>query len=108
MLTTVCCDLSFGNMRNYKSSLLTLLIILCVLYIINEYRILKLNKSSSASMKVIDKDNNITILRDNFLDDIHVYESWSEEKINKFLQLKENHYEQRGARVNQYCHLQVT
>ena len=57
-------------------------------------------------MKVIDKDYTITI-RDNFYDDIHDYESWSEEKINKFLQLKENHYEQRGARLNQYCHLQV-
>lgn len=57
-------------------------------------------------MKVINKDKNITI-NDNFYDDIHEYKSWSEEKINKFLQLKENHYEQRGARLNQYCHLQV-
>ena len=93
-------------MRISTSSLLTLLIILCVLYIINEYSISKINKSSSASMKVINKDKNITI-NDNFYDDIHEYKSWSEEKINKFLQLKENHYEQRGARLNQYCHLQV-
>ena len=107
-MLTVCCHLSFENMRFSKSSLLTLLIILCVLYILFiEYRKLKLNKSSSASMKVIDKDNNIT-MRDNYLDDIHDYKSWSEEKINKFLQLKANHYEQRGARVNQYCALQVT
>ena len=77
-----------------------------MLYIINEYSISKINKSSSASMKVINKDKNITI-NDNFYDDIHEYKSWSEEKINKFLQLKENHYEQRGARLNQYCHLQV-
>ena len=57
-------------------------------------------------MKVVDKDNKITT-RDSYSDDIYAYKSWSKEKIKKFLQKKSAQYEQRGARVNQYCNMQV-
>ena len=80
-------------------SLSTLIILSSLLYIINKYGIPKLQASSLKT--VIDKDNNI-------IDDIHDYSSWSEEKKNKFLQIKAAKYEERGVQINQYCNLQVT
>ena len=80
-------------------SLSALIILSSLLYIINEYGIPKLQASSLKT--VIDRDNNIIV-------DIHDYSSWSEEKKNKFLQIKAAQYEERGAQINQYCNLQVT
>ncbi len=57
-------------------------------------------------MKVVDKDNDIT-MGDNYSDDIYAYKTWSRKKINKFLEIKAAQYEQRGERVYQYCNLQV-
>ena len=94
------------KMRFPTSSLSSILIVFCVFYIISEYRVSKQNKPSSASMKVVDKDNIITP-RDSYSDDIYAYKSWSREKINKFLEIKAAQYEQRGARVDQYCNMQV-
>ena len=82
-----------------KISLSSLIILSSLLYIINKYGITKLQASSLKTMFV--KDNDI-------INDIHDYDSWSEEKKNKFLQIKEAQYEERGEQINQYCNLQVT
>ena len=104
MITLWCAALI--KMRFSTSSLLTTIIVFSVFYIFSEYRESKQNKSSLASMKVVDKDNNIKP-KDSYSDDIYAYKSWSREKINKFLEIKAAQYEQRGARVDQYCNLQV-
>ena len=104
MITLWCAALI--KMRFSTSSLLTTIIVFSVFYIFSEYRESKQNKSSLASMKVVDKDNIITP-RDSYSDDIYAYKSWSKEKINNFLQIKAAQYEQRRARVSQYCNLQV-